>query len=71
MEKEKLETITIGRRLYSRWTNLGVAAKRLGRCRTQIQRHINGEVPSKKLAADMARLGVVVETVGTAGQSQA
>jgi len=45
-----------------RWTGLSEAARLTGRTPTQIKRHVTGERPSRKLAEDMDRLGILVET---------
>lgn len=56
----KNETLVIRKVRVDQWSGLAEAAKRLGRTATQVKRHVDGITPSKKLQADMDRLGVVV-----------
>lgn len=53
--------MTIKRVLVEKWSGLEPAARALKRTTTQIRRHVSGEQPSAKLAADMDRLGIKVE----------
>lgn len=48
-----------------RWSGLSEAARLTGRTPTQIKRHVTGEHPSRKLAEDMRKLGIIVETAAT------
>ena len=45
-----------------RWSGLSEAARLTGRTPTQIKRHVTGEHPSRKLADDMKKLGIIIET---------
>lgn len=56
----KTKTLTIKRVQISRWTNISKAARLLKRTPTQIARHVSGASPSRKLQADMDRLGIEV-----------
>lgn len=57
-EKKK---VVIRRMKVDRWVGIKSAAMVMGRTATQIKRHLDGVAPSRKLQADMDRLGVVVE----------
>ena len=52
--------VVIRRAVVTRWSGLAEAAAMVGRTPTQIKRHVDGTQPSKKLQADMDRLGIVV-----------
>jgi hypothetical protein len=56
----KIKTVTIKRVTITRWTNISKAARLLKRTPTQIARHVSGASPSRKLQADMDRLGIEV-----------
>ena len=56
----KIKTVTIKRVTITRWTNISKAARLLKRTPTQIARHVSGVAPSRKLQADMDRLGIEV-----------
>lgn len=56
----KNKTIVIKRVVKTQWTNISKAAKLLKRTPTQVARHVSGVSPSRKLAADMHRLGIEV-----------
>lgn len=53
--------VVIRRVRVEKWEGLRAAARVLKRSPTQILRHISGDQPSKRLAADMERHGVRVE----------
>jgi hypothetical protein len=56
----KNKTLVIKKVQVTRWTNISKAARLLKRTPTQIARHVSGSSPSRKLAADMSRLGIEV-----------
>lgn len=56
----KNKPIVIKKVQVTRWTNISKAARLLKRTPTQIARHVSGTSPSRKLAADMTRLGIEV-----------
>ena len=59
--KKTIKTpVIIRRAVVTRWSGLAEASAMVGRTPTQIKRHIDGTQPSKKLQADMDRLGIVV-----------
>jgi hypothetical protein len=62
--QEKTRTqkpVVIRRMKVDRWVGISDASKIMGRSIAQIKRHLDGRQPSRKLQADMDRLGVVVE----------
>lgn len=63
MQQEKTHgsAVVVRRVSVEQWVGLSMAARLTGRTVTQIKRHIDGVQPSRKLQADMDRLGVVVE----------
>ena len=52
--------IVIKKIVITRWSNISKAAKLLNRTPTQVARHVSGAAHSRKLAADMHRLGIEV-----------
>jgi len=56
----KIKTLTIKKVQVTRWTNISKAARMLKRTPTQIARHVSGTSHSRKLQADMDRLGIEV-----------
>ena len=60
-KKTSKSTVVIRRAVVTRWSGLAEAAAMVGRTPTQIKRHVDGTQPSKKLQADMDRMGIKVE----------
>jgi hypothetical protein len=56
----KNKPIIIKKVTITRWSNISKAAQLLKRTPTQVARHVSGTSPSRKLAADMTRLGIEV-----------
>ena len=56
----KNKTLIIKKVTVTRWTNISQAARMLKRTPTQVARHVSGAMHSRKLAADMQKLGIEV-----------
>lgn len=60
-KKHNQKQVVVRRMTVDRWVGISDASKVTGRSIAQIKRHLEGVQPSRKLQADMDRLGVVVE----------